>query len=265
MRDEAASAVAAAKAEASSEPAPPKPRRVRKKPSRKSEATIAAAEARLGHAFADGSLLATALTHVSALKASEKRSQSYQRLEFLGDRVLGLAISEMLFRDFPNADEGEMSKRLSDLVRKETCADVARKLGLNEDVRLGQMGGTAAAQLRETTLGDLCEAVIGAIHLDGGYAAAKAFVERNWAERMRKPSRALRDPKTRLQEWAQGRGLAAPLYREIERTGPDHDPRFRVAVEVADIAAAEGVGPNKRAAEKAAAVAMLARENVADG
>jgi ribonuclease-3 len=227
------------------------------------KAAQAAIEARIGHKFADSALLATAFTHVSALKKStRKRSDSYQRLEFLGDHVLGLIVSDMLYRAFPNADEGELSKRLADLVRKESCADVAKSLGLFDDIKLGAVGAGAGARLRKSVLGDICEAVIGAVFLDGGYAAAAQFVERNWTERMRKPRRPLRDPKTVLQEWAQSKGMPTPVYREIERTGPHHDPQFRVAVELPGLAPAEGLGGNKRAAEKVAASAMIEREGV---
>jgi len=230
-----------------------------------SKAATAALEARIGHKFADGSLLATALTHVSALKSSRKRGDSYQRLEFLGDHVLGLIVSDMLYRAFPNADEGELSKRLADLVRKESCADVAKALGFVDDIKLGAVGAGAGARLRKSVLGDICEAVIGAVFLDGGYQAAAQFVERNWTERMHKLRRPLRDPKTTLQEWAQGKGLPTPVYREIERTGPHHDPQFRIAVELPGLALAEGTGGSKRAAEKAAASAMIAREGVGGG
>jgi ribonuclease-3 len=119
--------------------------------------------------------------------------------------------------------------------------------------------------LRNSVLGDICEAVIGAVYLDGGYDAAAKFVERNWTERMHKPIRPLRDPKTVLQEWAQGKGLPTPVYREVERTGPHHDPQFRVAVELPGLMPAEGVGGSKRAAEKLAASALLAREGVSGG
>jgi ribonuclease-3 len=229
------------------------------------KAAVAAIEARIGHKFADPALLITAFTHVSALKPSHKRADSYQRLEFLGDRVLGLVVSDMLYRAFPNADEGELSKRLADLVRKESCAEVAKSLGLFDDIKLGQVGASASARLRKSVLGDICEAVIGAVFLDGGYAAAAQFVERNWTERMRKLRRPLRDPKTVLQEWAQGKGLPTPVYREIERTGPHHDPQFRVAVDLPGLDPAEGVGGNKRAAEKVAASVMIAREGIAGG
>jgi len=230
------------------------------------KAATAALEARIGHKFADPTLLVTAFTHVSALKPTrkkgDKRGDSYQRLEFLGDHVLGLVVSDMLYRAFPNADEGELSKRLADLVRKESCADVAKSLGLLDDIKLGAVGAGAGARLRKSVLGDICEAVIGAVFLDGGYDAAAQFVERNWTERMRKPRRPLRDPKTVLQEWAQAKRLPTPVYREIERTGPHHDPQFRVAVDLPGLEPAEGVGGSKRAAEKVAASVMIEREGV---
>ena len=222
------------------------------------KAATAAIEARIGHKFADANLLATAFTHVSALKSSRKRGDSYQRLEFLGDHVLGLVVSDMLYRAFPNADEGELSKRLADLVRKESCADVAKSLGLTDDIKLGAVGAGAGARLRKSVLGDICEAVIGAIFLDGGYVAAAQFVERNWVERMRKPRRPLRDPKTVLQEWAQGRGLNLPEYREIGREGPAHAPKFAVEVMVQDRTPARGIGRTKREAERDAATKLLA-------
>jgi ribonuclease-3 len=241
-----------------------KPPAVKKRRSKAAtaKAEAAAIEARVGHTFADPALLTTALTHVSALKTARRRGDSYQRLEFLGDHVLGLIVSDMLYRTYPKANEGELSKRLADLVRKETCADVAKSLGLLEGIKLGQVGATADARLRTSVIGDICEAVIGAIFLDGGYPAAEQFVQRNWEERMRTLKRPSRDPKTVLQEWAQGRGLPSPVYREVERTGPHHDPVFRIAVDVPGLPPAEGVGSNKRAAEKLAASAMIAREGV---
>jgi len=241
-----------------------KARKTGRKSSAKSVAAKTAArdiEARIGYSFSDATLLGSALTHVSALKSPSDRTASYQRLEFLGDHVLGLAVSDMLFRAFPQGDEGELSKRLADLVRRETCADVARTLGLDEGIKLGAVG--APERLRKSVLGDICEAVIGAIFIDGGYQAAAEFVERAWGDRLRK--RAVRDPKTALQEWAQGRGLPTPTYREIERTGPHHDPRFRIEVALPGLKPAEGIGSSKRAAEKAAALDLLTREGVASG
>ncbi len=226
------------------------------------KAATAAIEARIGHKFADPALLVTAFTHVSALKSGHKRADSYQRLEFLGDHVLGLVVSDMLYRAFPNANEGELSKRLADLVRKESCADVAKSLGLFDDIKLGSVGALASARLRKSVLGDVCEAVIGAVYLDGGYKAAEELVERLWQVRMQATAQPPRDPKTVLQEWAQARGLPTPAYREVARSGPDHDPEFRVAVQLPAFAPAEGLGRSKRAAEQAAASAMLVREGV---
>lgn len=226
------------------------------------KAAAAALEARIGHKFADPALLATAFTHVSALKSARKRGDSYQRLEFLGDHVLGLVVSDLLFRGFPNADEGELSRRLADLVRKETCAEIARTIDLGAAIRVGSSEHNAGARKRPAILADVCEAVIGAVYLDGGYKAAEDLVERLWQVRLQATAQPQRDPKTVLQEWAQARGLPTPVYREVARSGPDHDPEFRVAVQLPAFAPSEGLGRSKRAAEQAAAAAMLAREGV---
>jgi ribonuclease-3 len=218
-------------------------------------------EERIGHSFAQASLLDSALTHISAL-SGKSRTGSYQRLEFLGDHVLGLVVSDMLFRAFPKADEGELSRRLADLVRRETCADVARSVDLGAAIKLGASEASAGGHRRLAILADVCEALIGAVFLDGGYAAAAGLIERLWGERMRAPARPLRDPKTVLQEWAQARGLPTPSYREVARTGPHHDPEFRISVALPALEPAEGIGRSKRAAEQAAAAALLAREGV---
>jgi ribonuclease III len=218
-------------------------------------------ESRIGHSFADKSLLDSALTHISAL-SGKSRAGSYQRLEFLGDHVLGLVVSDMLYRAFPGANEGELSRRLADLVRREACAEVARAIELGDAIKLGPSEANAGGRRRLAILADVCEALIGAVFIDGGYEAAAGLIERLWGERMRAPARPLRDPKTVLQEWAQARGLPTPLYREVERTGPHHDPEFRVSVALPDLGPAEGVGRSKRAAEQAAAAALLARAGV---
>jgi ribonuclease III len=218
-------------------------------------------ETRIGYEFADKALLDSALTHISAL-SGKSRSNSYQRLEFLGDHVLGLVVSDMLFRAFVKADEGELSRRLADLVRKEACAEVARAIDLGSAIRLGASEANAGGRQRTAILADVCEALVGAVFLDGGYPAAATLVEQLWGERLRTPARPLRDPKTVLQEWAQARGLPTPSYREIARTGPHHDPEFRVSVELPAFTPAEGMGRSKRAAEQAAAAAMLTREGV---
>jgi ribonuclease-3 len=223
-----------------------------------------ALEARIGFTFADKALLERALTHISALSGGrQNRTSSYQRLEFLGDHVLGLVVSDMLFRAFPKANEGELSRRLAGLVRKEACADVARAMDLGPELKLGSSESQAGGRLRTTILADAGEALIGAVFIDGGYDAAAALIERFWKDRMLSPLRPLRDAKTMLQEWAQARGLPTPLYREVARTGPHHDPEFRVAVALKDRVPAEGVGNSKRAAEQAAASAMLRRVGVA--
>jgi ribonuclease-3 len=245
-------------------PAPkPVARKRTSKAVRQRAVATSALEQTIGYRFKDKDLLTRALTHISAL-AGGSRTGSYQRLEFLGDHVLGLAVSDMLFRTYPKADEGELSRRLADLVRRETCADVARAIDLGAAIRLGPSESSAGGRLRTAILADVCEALIGAVFLDGGYAAAAALVERFWGERMRTPVRPLRDAKTQLQEWAQARGLPTPAYREVARTGPHHDPEFRVAVELPDRPPAEGLGRSKRGAEQAAAAAMLAREGVLD-
>ncbi|MET0720512.1 MAG: ribonuclease III [Tardiphaga sp.] len=228
---------------------------------RRRAAAASALEQTIGYHFKDGELLVRALTHISAL-AGGSRAGSYQRLEFLGDHVLGLVISEMLFRAFPRGDEGELSRRLADLVRRETCADVARAIQLGEALRLGTSESNSGGRARTAILADVCEALVGAVFLDGGYAKAAEMVERLWGERMRAPTRPLRDPKTMLQEWAQARGLPTPAYREVERIGPHHNPEFRIAVTLPEREPAEGRGRSKRMAEQAAAAAMLQREGV---
>jgi ribonuclease III len=231
--------------------------------SKRRTAAAGSLESRIGYRFTDAALLERALTHVSALKGPRNPTGSYQRLEFLGDHVLGLVISEMLFRAFPRANEGELSRRLADLVRKDACADVARAFDLGAAIKLGSSEVQGGGRRRTTILADVCEALIGAVFLDGGYPAAAELIGRFWHQRMITPARPLRDAKTMLQEWAQGRGLPTPTYREVARTGPHHDPEFRVTVELPNRAPAEGLGRSKRAAEQAAAAAMLEREGVA--
>ncbi len=213
----------------------------------------------LGHVFVDQGLLTTALTHMSA---EGSRLESYQRLEFLGDRVLGLSIADMLFVRYREAEEGDMSRRLADLVRKETCAEVALAWNLGAFMRLGEGEILAGARKNKAILADACEAIIGAVFIDGGYAAARGLVERAFGERLLKPVRPLRDAKTALQEWAQGQGYQTPTYSERGRSGPDHAPVFRVAARIPGLADAEAQGPSKRLAEQAAAEAFLRREGL---
>jgi ribonuclease-3 len=213
---------------------------------------------RLGHRFAEPKLLLEALTHPSAHTARKARTPNYQRLEFLGDRVLALAVADLLIEDHPGATEGELSRRLTQLVRKETCAEVAAELGLGGWLVLGAGEDASGGRFKTPILGDAAEAVIGAIYRDAGYAPAAAFVRRAWGPHVRDPGSERRDAKTTLQEIVQGRGLPTPVYRTIERTGADHAPEFRVAVLVEGLGEAEGRGGSKRAAEQAAAEAFRA-------
>lgn len=227
------------------------------------DAAIAALERRIGYQFSKRELLLTALTHASAIGGAEAPVRtSYQRLEFLGDRVLALVIAEMLLAAFPRASEGELAQRLTGLVRNETCAEVATALELGQAIRLG--GGEAQSGGREKAaiLGDVCEAVIGALHLDGGIEAAQRFIHDNWRGRMLSWRGPLRDAKTTLQEWAQARGLATPTYEIVDRSGPDHAPVFVVEVEIDKHTPARGEGRSRRDAEKEAATVLLRREGV---
>jgi ribonuclease-3 len=225
---------------------------------RKPTATL---EQKIGHTFKDKSLLVQALTHVSAI-AHGKVKVSYQRFEFLGDHVLGLVVSDLLLREYPRAQEGELSQRLADLVRAETCAKVAVELNLGAYIYFGTNEAKSGGRHKASILADVCEALIGAVFLDGGYKAAEKFVETYWKERALRSKSRLRDPKTLLQEWGQARGLPPPIYRQIERKGPDHKPVFRIAVELPGLGAAEGEGRTKRDAQQAAATMMLNRHGV---
>lgn len=220
-------------------------------------------EERLGHRFATVTHLERALTHASAVaEAHLAPGESYQRLEFLGDRVLALVIADMLLNAFPEADEGELARRLTGLVRNESCAEVAIEIDLGNWIRLGGGEVQSGGRRKAAILGDVCEAVIGALFVDGGLPAARAFIQTNWRGRMMNWSGPLRDAKTTLQEWVQGRGLPAPKYAIIERSGPDHAPRFVVEVTVDGMRALSGSGSSKREAEQKAAAAVLAAEGV---
>lgn len=217
--------------------------------------TLARLQTRLGYRFTNAALLEEAVTHVSA----GAQGLSYQRLEFLGDRVLGLAVSTMLFEAFPAAPEGELSKRLSDLVRKETCAAVAREWHLGDCLRLGEGERRSGAKKRDAILGDACEAVIGAVFRDGGPAAAETLIRTYWTSRMEAPLAVPKDAKTLLQEIVQAEGLPVPSYAAVGRSGPDHAPEFEVVVTVKGYPDITGSGPSKRHAERAAAEAWLTR------
>lgn len=232
---------------------------------RTAPAALPALEQRLGYSFKQGALLQQALTHSSAISPGKRTAQSYQRLEFLGDRVLGLVVADLLYARFPKANEGELSRSLNALVRKETCASVARALDLGAFLRLGDAEARTGGAEKDAILADVCEAVIGAIYCDGGLEPAYEFIRAQFGDMVEPAISRRADAKTALQEWAQARGLEPPVYEEIERTGPDHAPEFTVAAVVSGFARAEATGRSKKVAEHLAAEAFLLRENVWTG
>lgn len=212
-------------------------------------------ETRLGHRFKDPDLLRRALTH-----ASVSTTDSNERLEFLGDRVLGLVIAEKLHQLYPGDPEGILALKLNALVRSEACALAAEKAGLGDHLILANSEIASGGRKKMAILAGTCEAVIAALYLDGGLAAARDFIERNWQEQYTGLHHDMRDAKTALQEWAQSKkGGLAPVYKLIKREGPDHAPRFLIEVNVAGQPPATGEGSSKREAEQAAAQAMLAQ------
>lgn len=254
-----------------------------------------ALEAAIGYKFRNEELVATALTHSSvrggarpghakgkvqgkpetkagrpAVKAKpgkaaavETTSQDNERLEFIGDRVLGLVIVELLIEAFPGDSEGDLARRYNRLVRGETCAAVARSIDLGEHLILSDSEAGSGGRGKETILADAIEALLGAVFLDGGFDKARAVVRSLWQSQSEDlPASAAADAKSALQEWAQGQGLALPRYVELARTGPDHAPTFTAEVRINGRDPAQGQGASKRAAEQAAASALLAREGV---
>ena len=211
---------------------------------------------RLGHRFSDPDLLRRAVTHASI--SSETRPDN-QRLEFLGDRVLGLVIAEALLAQDTVAPEGQLAPRFNALVRKETCADVARAIDLGAVLKLGRSEMKSGGRRKEALLGDAMEAVIAAVYADSGFEVAREVVLRLWSDRIRTVEADARDAKTSLQEWAQARGQAPPSYVETDRSGPDHAPVFTVEVRLQSGESATARAPSKRGAEQEAAKALLAR------
>jgi ribonuclease-3 len=219
-------------------------------------AELRAFSERLGHSFGTPELLVRALTHASM---SGPARPDNQRLEFLGDRVLGLVMAEALLAADEDAAEGRLAPRFNALVRKETCAAVAREIGLGDVLRLGRSEMMTGGRRKEALLGDAMEAVIAAIYLDAGFGPARDAVLRLWGRRIETVEDDARDAKTALQEWAQGRGQTPPTYAEIARKGPDHAPVFTIEARLDDGTSARAEAPSKRAAEQSAARALLAR------
>jgi len=214
-------------------------------------------EDRLGHRFADPALLTQALTHRSAADARGGQLDSNERLEFLGDRVLGLVMAEWLIERFPSEREGNLTRRLSALVAWETLAKVGDAMGLAEAIRIPPGEERAGLRARQTVMADAVEALLGAIYRDGGLAAARDVIQRHWAALLDADAKPPVSAKNRLQEYTLGRGLGLPQYRVVSSAGPSHAPLFVIAVLAAG-REAEGAGDSKRAAELAAAEAWLA-------
>ena len=224
----------------------------------------------LDYGFKDPELLRVALMHPSAVSTGRGKSRKKteprigraadnQRLEFLGDRVLGIVVAEMLFRAFPDEDEGALARRLAALVKQDSLDAVAREIALGRYLTISRGEEEGGGRANPAILADACEALMGAIYLDGGLEAARAFVERHWAPKMNAEAKPPQDAKTALQEWAQAAGLALPLYTVVKSEGPPHDPVFEVEVTVAGYEPASARGRSKRAAEQAAAKRLLDR------
>jgi ribonuclease-3 len=213
----------------------------------------------LGHPFSRPALLTEALTHRSAVSAKAAERYGYERLEFLGDRVLGLIIASLLFKHYPAESEGQLARRFNALVQGETLATVSESIGIGDYLILAPSEEQAGGRANRSLLADACEAVIAALYLDGGLPAAEQFIARYWLPLLTAKARPRRDAKTRLQEWAQSRGLPLPIYQTIGREGPAHSPRFAVRVSVEGMGEAEGRGGSKRVAEQHAAGELLAR------
>lgn len=209
-------------------------------------------EKKIGYVFAAPDLLQTALTH-----GSLRTPQTYERLEFLGDRVLGLAVAALLYTRFPDETEGALAKRHTALVQQPALALLARGMGLSDAVRLSDGERGAGGADKDAILSDVLEALIGAVFMDAGYMAAHDFVARIYGARIEQDMAPPEDPKSKLQEWAQSRSLPLPVYEVTGQSGPDHAPLFRVSVQVKGFAAQEAEAQSKRAAEKAAAILLL--------
>ncbi len=216
-------------------------------------------EEHTGHHFLDLKRLERALTHSSVQTPAR---ENYERLEFLGDRVLGLSVAEMLFDIFPDASEGELSVRLNALVNAETCAEIADQMELARFIHTGSDIKSLNDKRMLNVRADVVEALIATIYLDGGLEAVRPFVKRYWQKRSLETGAGRRDAKTELQEWAHQQRNAHPVYSILDRTGPDHDPSFTVEVTVQGFAPEKGEGRSKRIAEQSAAEAMLYREGI---
>jgi ribonuclease-3 len=230
-----------------------------------SRADVRKLQQRIGYSFRNRMLLDEALTHASAAYG-QKGLPDYQRLEFLGDRVLGMVLSEHLFREFPDAPEGKLARQFNELVNKRTCAEVAKEIGLGAHIRLGDSEARAGGRAKESILADCCEALLGAVYLDGGWEPAREQILRHWLPRVAETGKTVPvDAKTALQEWMQAKGKAAPRYVKVARSGPDHAPLFVYEARAEGLEPTRGEGSSRKSAEQEAASKMLIREGVWNG
>lgn len=229
---------------------------------RPSSEKLAQLEQAIGYTFVDKDLFVRALSHSSAISPAKRTSSSYQRLEFLGDRVLGLAVADTLIKRHPEDNEGELSRKLNAVVKKQSCADVARKLDLGRFVILGDSEARTGGADKDAILADVCEALIGAVYCDGGLGPSYNFVVTAFDQHLHSARQQGADAKTELQEWAQSRGLPPPDYDMVERTGPDHAPTFSISVNIRGHEAAIATGNSKKVAEHLAAEIFLVRERI---
>jgi ribonuclease-3 len=223
------------------------------------EAAVAELERRIGHQFQNHELLERALTH-SSVGNGAKKVRDNERMEFLGDRVLNMIVAERLMEVRPQAAEGELSKLMGQFVNYHACAEVSREVGLPDALRVDASATKVGARKNDRILGDACEALICALYMDGGFAAAKDFVLRFWKERFDHADEPVKDPKTMLQEWAMANDLPLPDYVVVEQEGPSHAPRFTIEVRVQGLEPERAEAGSKRDAEKIAADRMLRRQ-----
>jgi ribonuclease-3 len=217
---------------------------------------------RLGYRFNDPQLFTLALTHASVAEGA-RRIGDNERLEFLGDRVLGLMIAEALMNAFPEANEGELSKRFHALVSRETCADIANQLELGQAIRLAAGETKQGGRINPSIIGNALEALLGAVYTDGGMVAVKSVFLPLWADAIAQSSNTARsNPKSHLQEWAAANGKALPTYSLVRRSGPDHAPQFTIAVTLDGFVSVEATGRSRQEAEKAAALILIEREKL---
>ncbi|KLN59742.1 ribonuclease [Kiloniella spongiae] len=212
---------------------------------------------KLEHKFDKPQLVKQALTHPSACGRNLIVADSYERLEFLGDRVLGLVIADMLLRHFPKESEGSLAKRFTALVRREALALVAQKLGFDKLIVLAKGEEESGERENPALQADVCEALIGALYLDAGYNTVQRFIEKNWKPLLSQDLSPPQDAKSTLQEWAQGRGLPLPTYQEVSRSGPPHAPIFNIQVSVKGLDPIIKQGNSKRKGEQEAAIELL--------